>query len=156
MDRLNTCKVTGCREPVRDRAGRYAGLCEGHKAARQEQRIVQLPPPSRESSATVARARALLKAARQLDRALARLRAVPTQAAERKAFIEASRRAQQDPTEANLSALTDATRQLRKGLPLRSTRQAEFERALKAVADGARGLLEATDAMLAEPEAQAA
>lgn len=127
------CKVDGCGKPSAADRGRFAKLCLEH---RQEAatasgngggNTVRRTEPT---DGLVAHARALIPAAKRLERARARLAQTASPEQARTEFREAMRRADATPTLDSLARLEKATKALRNGAPKRERAQREHDEAL--------------------------
>lgn len=121
---VTTCKH--CTNEAADSRGIYAGLCTHHKELARAARAnghAGGGNASKSSDGYASRVRALLPAARALDRARTKLEAAGSKEKQRAAFQEASRAATAIPNEDNLARLEAATKELRKGAPRRQTAQ---------------------------------
>jgi hypothetical protein len=140
------CKIYGCTKEATATHGPYAGLCDEHAEVAREKRY----GPSRGGGSAKASSngkgfagqiKVLLGLARKLDRAHARLDAIPEMPDPSASVGEAIRRYQGVPSAENLAALTEATKAAQKGQPKRklveslvATAEREFKTELAAVA----------------------
>jgi hypothetical protein len=138
---VRTCKIDGCHEEPSAMAGLYAGLCETH---RDEARATRKPTGG--GNGYVARVRALVPLARELDKTKRRLDVVGAPQQLQEELAEASRVATASPSPENLQRLEKAAKTLRRaagrsGPATQAFEEAErrFKLALGSIANDFRG-----------------
>lgn len=152
MDRLNTCKRTGCTEPIQDRAGPLRQALRRPQSRRSGPQAFAAAPPKRGLAADV---RDLAKTAAKVERLVRKL-AGAGGAAEKRRLIAATKAVQTEVTEENVAELAAATKAYSKGLPARARDERELAKARAELRDGLRALTTKVDRAAVEDEQRAA
>lgn len=105
---VRICKIDGCESEAASSAGIYAGLCDTHREEAKKTR-----QPSGGGNGYVARVRALVPLARELDKAQRKLDTVGASDALKEELQQATRRATIEASPANLERLEKAAKALR-------------------------------------------